>query len=261
MMVTDLTINGVRARKHYASGTKITEDGKYVEKEYMENGVLKKINPKIGLGNNGLRCILNKQLGYVYIQDMVMECFGSPKPDDVQDWVIAHLDDNMQNDHYENLAWKLRKNAYPYIPATTNVQVKMNHGIVVHRDGRIYQKGKKCHVIDDLYDSDTDLFVPMPPYIRYEYKSHWKKTEITKIDVEELMAKAGYVDGNKLQFKNPVILHKDGDYKNCASDNLEWCDSSDQRYIDYYNQMADTINALGRNRNKDWPDFKDMKKL
>ena len=75
------------------------------------------------------------------------------------------------------------------------------------------------------------------------------------------MAKAGYVDGNKLQFKNPVILHKDGDYKNCASDNLEWCDSSDQRYIDYYNQMADTINALGRNRNKDWPDFKDMKKL
>ena len=126
MMVTDLTINGVRARKHYASGTKITEDGKYVEKEYMENGVLKKFNPKIGLGNNGLRCILNKQLGYVYIQDMVMECFGSPKPDDVQDWVIAHLDDNMQNDHYENLAWKLRKNAYPYIPATTNAQVKMN---------------------------------------------------------------------------------------------------------------------------------------
>lgn len=62
-MVTDFKLNGVRAHKHQASGTKITEDGKYVEKEYMENGVLKKFNPKIGLGNNGLRCILNKQLG------------------------------------------------------------------------------------------------------------------------------------------------------------------------------------------------------
>lgn len=50
MMVTDLTINGVRARKHYASGTKITEDGKYVEKEYMENGVLKKIQPQNRIG-------------------------------------------------------------------------------------------------------------------------------------------------------------------------------------------------------------------
>ena len=261
MMVTDLTINGVRARKHYASGTKITEDGMYVEKEYMENGVIKKFNPKIELGNNRLRHIYNKKLGYVYIQDMVMECFGTPKPDDDQDWVIAHLDGNMQNDHYKNLAWKLRKNAYPYIPATTNAQVKMNHGIVVHRDGRIYQKGKKCHVIDDLYDPDTDLFVPMPPYIRYEYKNRWKKIETPKIDVEDLMAKAGYVDGNKLQFKNPVILHKDGDYKNCASNNLQWCDASDESYIDYYNKMADTMNALGRNRNKDWPDFKDMKKL
>lgn len=260
-MAIEYTINGVRARMHNASNTKITEDGKYVEKEWFTEGKLETYSPKIRINNNGYQFIENKKLGMLYIHKMVMECFGSPMPIDGQDYVIVHLDGNKTNNHYTNLAWKLRKNAYPYIPATTNAQVKMNHGIVVHRDGRIYQKGKKCHVIDDLYDSDTDLFVPMPPYIRYEYKSHWKKTETTKIDVEELMAKAGYVDGNKLQFKNPVILHKDGDYKNCASNNLQWCDASDESYIDYYNKMADTMNALGRNRNKDWPDFKDMKKL
>lgn len=188
-----------------------------------------------------------------------MDCFGSPKPTNGQYWVIAHIDGNMQNDHYKNLAWKLRKDAYPYIAASTDTEVKLNHGIVVHKDGRIYQK-KKCHIIDYLYDSDTDLFIPMIPYIRYEYKNHWKKTETAKLDVENAMAAAGYVDGNKLQFKNPVILHKDGDYMNCSSDNLEWCDASNQRYIEYYNKTADTINELARKRNKDWPDFMDWKK-
>ena len=260
-MAIDFYMNGVRARKHKASGTKITEDGKYVEKEYMENGILKKFNPKVEIGNNGLRRIYNKKLGYLYIQDIVMDCFGSPKPTDGQDWVIAHLDGNMQNDHYKNLGWKLRKDAYPYIPAKTDKQVKFAHGIIVHIDGRIYQKGKKCHVTDDLYDSDMDLFVPMPPYIRYEYKNYWKKTETAKLDVEDAMAAAGYVDGNKLQFKNPVILHKDGDYMNCSSNNLEWCDVTDPRYVEYYNKMADTMNALGRERNKYWPESKDWKKL
>lgn len=260
-MATDFYMNGVRARKHQASGTKITEDGKYVEKEYMENGVLKQFNPKVEIGSNGLRRIYNKKLGYLYIRDIVMDCFGSPKPTDGQDWVIAHLDGNMQNDHYKNLDWKLRKDAYPHIPAKTIDKVKLNHSIVVHKDGRIYQKGKKCHVTDDLYDSDMDLFVPMPPYIRYEYKNHWKKTETDKLDVEDAMAAAGYVDGNKLQFKDPVILHKDGDYMNCSSNNLEWCEKTDPRYIDYYNKMADTMNALGRKRNKYWPESKDMKKM
>ena len=260
-MAIDFYMNGLRARKHQASGTKITEDGKYVEKEYMENGVLKKFNPIIEICKNGLRRILNKKLGFLYIQDLVMECFGSPKPADGQDWVIAHLDGNMQNDHYKNLGWKLRKDAYPYNPAKTDKQVKLAHGIIVHIDGRIYQKGKKCHITDDLYDSDMDLFVPMPPYIRYEYKNYWKKTETAKLDVEDAMAAAGYVDGNKLQFKNPVILHRNGDYMDCSSGNLEFCENTDPRYIEYYNKTVDTHNALGRDYNSNWPDFMDSKKM
>ena len=260
-MATDFILNGVRARKHQASGTKITEDGMYVEKEYMENGILKKFNPKVEIGNNGLRRIYNKKLGYLYIQDIVMDCFGSPKPADGQDWIIAHLDGNMQNDHYKNLGWKLRKDAYPYIPAKTDKQVKLANGIVVHQDGRIYQKGKKLPVGKEIYDRDTDLRIPTEPFVRYEWKNRWKKTETTRIDVEDAMAAAGYVDGNKLQFKNPVILHKDGDYMNCSSKNLEWCEKTDARYIEYYNKTVDTHNALGRQYNSNWPDFMDSKKM
>lgn len=260
-MVTDFKLNGVRARKHQASGTKITEDGKYVEKEYMEKGILKKFNPKVEIGNNGLRRILNKKFGFLYIQDLVMDCFGSPKPADGQDWIIAHLDGNMQNDHYKNLGWKLRKDAYPYIPAKTDKQVKLAHGIVVHIDGRIYQKGKELPVGKEIYDRDTDLRIPTEPFVRYEWKNHWKNTETTRIDVEDAMAAAGYVDGNKMKFKNPVILHRNGDYTDCSSSNLEWCEKTDERYIDYYNKTVDTHNALGRQYNSNWPDFMDSKKM
>ena len=260
-MAIDFYMNGVRARKHQASGTKITEDGMYVEKEYMENGILKKFNPKVEIGNNGLRRIYNKKLGYLYIQDIVMDCFGSPKPADGQDWIIAHLDGNMQNDHYKNLGWKLRKDAYPYIPAKTDKQVKLAHGIIVHIDGRIYQKGKKLSVGKEIYDRDTDLRIPTEPFVRYEWKNRWKKTETTRIDVEDAMAAAGYVDGNKLQFKNPVILHRNGDYMDCSSGNLEFCENTDPRYIEYYNKTVDTHNALGRQYNSNWPDFMDSKKM
>ena len=46
-MATEYTINGVRARMHNASNTKITEDGKYVEKEWFTEGKLKTYSPKI----------------------------------------------------------------------------------------------------------------------------------------------------------------------------------------------------------------------
>ena len=136
-------------------------------------------------------------------------------------------------------------------------KTKLGHGIVVYNDGRVYQKGKKCAIEYEIFDQDVNLRIPTYPYIYYEYRNHWKKTETAKIDVQDLMVEAGYVDGNKHQFKDPVILHKDGDYMNCSSDNLEWCDATDPRYIEYSNKTTDTIVELAMQRNKNWLDFID----
>ena len=54
--------------------------------------------------------------------------------------------------------------------------------------------------------------------------------------VEDLMADCGYVQGDKYAFAQPVILHKDNNYRNCAVYNLEWVDSSDARYKTYIQQ-------------------------
>ncbi len=47
------------------------------------------------------------------------------------------------------------------------------------------------------------------------------------------MAEAGYVQGDDANLVHPVILHIDGDYKNNNSNNLEWVEEYDSRYINY----------------------------
>ena len=64
-MVTDFKLNGVRARMHNASNTKITEDGKYVEKEWFTEGKLETYSPQILKDNSGYQYIVNKKIGSV----------------------------------------------------------------------------------------------------------------------------------------------------------------------------------------------------
>ena len=52
------TRNGVRIRKHFATSTKISEDGLFVEKEFIDKqdgNKLKTYNPKIKVDEKGLR--------------------------------------------------------------------------------------------------------------------------------------------------------------------------------------------------------------
>lgn len=106
--------NGRRIRKHFATSTKISEDGLFVEKEFIDHddgNKLKTYNPKIKVDEKGLRYIENKNLGRVYIQDLVADCFCAPKPNDGNYYVLVHKDGNLQNDHYKNLEWRLATSA------------------------------------------------------------------------------------------------------------------------------------------------------
>ena len=132
--------NGVRIRKHFATSTKISEDGLFVEKEFIDHDDGNKLktynpkikvdyNPKIKVDNNGLRYIVNGKIGTVYIQDLVADCFCAPKPDDGNYYVLVHKDGNLQNDHYKNLEWRLATTVYPTTTATTAGKVKLTDGL------------------------------------------------------------------------------------------------------------------------------------
>ena len=257
-MKSEETRNGVRIRKHYKTSTKISEDGLIVEKEFIDKedgGKLKKYSPKINIDSEGLRYIENKQYGRVYIQDLVAECFCPPKPNDGKDYVLVHKDGNLLNDHYWNLEWRERKLAYPHVQARTDEQVKLDNGIVVKKTGKVYHHGKVCQTGNASGSSDVDMVIPIEPFVEYDVKNRtWKNIERKSRKMDDLMDEAGYVNGNKKQFRNPVILHKDNDWMNFDSGNLEWTDKSDPRYKDYHNKKVDDMNALGRkwNGNEKW---------
>ena len=246
------TRNGVRIRKHFATSTKISEDGLFVEKEFIDKqdgNKLKTYNPKIKVDEKGLRYIENKSLGRVYIQDLVADCFCAPKPDDGNYYVLVHKDGNLQNDHYKNLEWRLATTVYPQTTAKTAGYVKLDYGLEVRRNGTIYQKGKKLTVGTAIGDRDIDMIVPIEPFVEYERKNSWSRYERKRISVDKLMDIAGYVNENKKRFEHPVILHRDNDRLNFDSDNLEWTDYNDPRYKEYYNRTVDEKNRLGREWN------------
>ena len=248
------TRNGVRIRKHFATSTKISEDGLLVEKEFIDKqdgNKLKTYNPKIKVDEKGLRYIENKNLGRVYIQDLVADCFCAPKPNDGNYYVLVHKDGNLQNDHYKNLEWRLATSAYPTTTATTADKVKLKDVLIVKRNGTIYQNGKELTVGTAIGNGDMDMIEPaINPFVEYEVrKKQWKRFEWERKSVDELMEEAGYVNGNKKQFEHPVILHRDNDWLNFDSDNLEWTDYNDLRYKEYHNRAVDEKNRLGREWN------------
>ena len=258
-MKNEETRDGRRIRKHFATSTKISEDGLWVEKEFIDKtdgNKLKTYNPKIKVDEKSLRYIGNKKLGRVYIQNMVADCFCAPKPDDGNYYVLVHKDGNLQNDHYKNLEWRLATTVNPQTTAKTVDKVKLDDSLEVRRNGTIYQNGKELTVGTAIGDSDIDMIVPIEPFVEYEVRNkQWRRYERVRKSVDKLMDIAGYVNGNKERFEHPVILHRDNDWLNFDSDNLEWTDMNDPRYKEYYNKTIDEKNRLGREWNGDKWDY------
>ena len=51
------------------------------------------------------------------------------------------------------------------------------------------------------------------------------------------MAITGYVSGERYILGNPRVLHKDYDPMNFDSNNLEWVEAIDPRYIEYQKKV------------------------
>ena len=133
--------------------------------------------------------------------------------------------------------------------------VKTPYGeLTVQDNGEVYQNGQKLDQRDEMYDADTNLSVCISPHVNvYAKGSLYSK----RVHMDDLVEKAGYVQGNKNGMKTPAILHKDHDKDNYASNNLEWVEKTSQEYVEYQKDE----NAQKRKRNvelnpgKTFPDF------
>lgn len=184
--------------------------------------------------------ILDKYGNRIYIAQAVITCFCPPMPNDGKRYTIGFKDGNQYNCDYRNLQWV----EYHY-RNTTVPKVRLyvaGKFIEVFSTGKIKVDGQEESVLDYYFEPDVDAFSAKEvPVVQIEK---------AKIAVDELMEAAGYVQGDDAGLEKPVILHRDMDYKNFASDNLEWVEATDQRYIDYCKKREEDRQARTKELNK-----------
>ena len=154
-------------------------------------------------------------------------------------YYISHKDGNLENYDPSNLKWK---------QVSETEQTKAGHVYfddhIVGKDGSIFVFDKnnteKGQAWERWLDTDVDAVwvFENPIAVTFEVGG-----EILWHRPDEYMAKAGYVAGDKTALKDPVVLHRDKDVGNYNSDNLEWVESNDPRYLEY--------DALRKQRQKD----------
>lgn len=239
-MPMEKTINGKRCRLYHDSFIWgwFADTGDFVA-HYVKGG-----------GYKGSYRILKQHLGpfimdkykrqRLFIAYAVITCFCPPPPQDGKEYMIDFRDGNSNNCDYRNLQWV----EYHY-RNTTVPKVRLyvaGKFIEVFSTGKIKVDGQEESVLDYYFEPDVDAFSAKEvPVVQIEK---------ARIAVDELMEAAGYVQGDDSGLENPVILYRDMDYKNFASDNLEWVEATDQRYIDYCKKREEDRQARTKELNK-----------
>ena len=191
--------------------------------------------------------VKGKYGGHIYLEEAVIKCFCPPCPSDGKRYMLNHKDGNWLNCDYRNLEWA------PYRYRNTTVpKVRLYYNerfLEVFSSGEVKEGGQTLSVADYWYDSDVDLHWITPgPYIRVGSGLSPKRVEIEKI-----MRVCGYIQGDDAPLKNPVILHRDLDWKNFASDNLEWVEADDPRYLDYMDKKKQDMKDREKEMNGNKP--------
>lgn len=224
-------------RQHFASKTWISNDGKYVERDYFdkESGKTKTYNPPIYDCNDGGYAIKLKGYGEYRIEELVIACYCAPKPNNGKKYIIHHKDWDVKNNHRKNLEWVEETDAYLQQRTIKRKELwYKKHKITVNKKGEILQDKKPLSIIDYIYDSDLNwTFHYTDPWVRYSYKNPWGRYVSERLYAEEILIDFGFVAGNKANFTDPVVLHINNDYMDFTPGNLEWCDKSDPRYVNF----------------------------
>lgn len=244
------TVDANGNRLYYYLGIYVSSDGKNIYKLDPATGV--KQNVPIKQKPNGSPYIEENDTTF-YVNYLVAVCY-KPAPKDGKKYVIVHLDGDLANCDVSNLEWRLpQPTPIPQIPQSkpyslnTYQQCKFGN-LTVNKAGEVYDGNNLLKQDDSIYDSDTDLFVCIRPFVYVNGKRYM---------MDDLVTRARFVGGTPDGKTNPVILHKDHDRNNYASSNLEWVEESSAEYQQYLADEKKTRRTrnVQLNPNKVFPSF------
>lgn len=263
-MDIDSFINGLNGQKNKTPSTRLI-NGKtcrfyragyiWISSDGMVAGMSDKkdhIKPlKINADSNG-KYVIHDWYGKVDIDKAVITCYCSPYPQDGKRYIIHHKDGNLLNCDRSNLEWA----PYHYQHATSDtVEMVLNDiKYKVCRDGTV-KKGRQTEMFhDNLFDHDMGLECCIETYLRVPREGSWRGDYV---HVDDIMKDAGFVQGDDADLMKPVILHRDGNWKNFSSENLEWVEATDPRFVSYLEQKKKDMNqrCLELNQGRYVPDF------
>ena len=229
-------IDGRRMRYCMKYNIWVNREGTYVYREYKDpawNHAL-----QIHTRPDGSKYLDTKSHGEILLDEAVAICFRI-MPRDGRKYVPVHKDNDPGNCHVFNLAWK-------QVPkySLTDKERKLENGLVVRSDGTILDKRKKLSVVTVIGDSDTDRLVSVDPYVCYSRRNCYGSIDERRERVDALMAEAEFVAGDNSLMSRPRVLHKDQDYLNYNSSNLEWAEEDSPEYQAYMRQKKDDLDRL-----------------
>lgn len=229
-------IDGRRMRYYMKYNIWVNREGTYAYREYKDpawNHAL-----QIHTRPDGSKYLDTKSHGEILLDEAVAICFRI-MPRDGRKYVPVHKDNDPGNCHVFNLAWK-------QVPkySLTDKERKLENGLVVRSDGTILDKRKKLSVVTVIGDSDTDRLVSVDPYVCYSRRNCYGSIDERRERVDALMAEAEFVAGDNSLMSRPRVLHKDQDYLNYNSSNLEWAEEDSPEYQAYMRQKKDDLDRL-----------------
>lgn len=231
-------INGRTMRYALKYNVWVNREGTFAYREYKDSSLNCPL--RIYSKPDNSKYLNTKSHGEIPLDEAVAICFKS-MPKDGNKYKLIHKDGNLGNCHASNLDWVQLQTNNNQSP---NAQKKLRNDLVVKRSGKIYDAGKLLPVETEVGDRDTDRIVAIEPLVRYIRKNRFKNFDKKSNSPDELMAAAGFVNGDKSSMSRPRVLHRDKDYLNFNADNLEWAEESSQEYQDYLKKKREDMDAL-----------------
>lgn len=240
-------INGRMMRYCVKYNVWVNEKGDYAYREY--NDPSWNCPLIIHTRPDGSKFLNTKSHGDIPLDETVAICF-KPMPNDGKKYELIHKDGNIGNCHAFNLEWKEVRKYFP-----TDTKRTLDNGLIVEVNGNIYDNGKKLHQQNSLYDGDMQREVAIEPKVRYRRKNRWRNYDDKSADVDDLMAAAEFVDGDRSTMQKPKVLHKNMNYLDFHADNLEWVEESSPEYQEYMKKKREDMDKLTKELNRNNPFF------